>query len=260
MRKGKGSSKMLVLRTCKADLTSHNGFQWPVKGPVEAPDWNGKPVCGGGLHGLPWGEGNAWLCDLSNTAKWLVVEVDEACVLTEAHGKDLTGKCKFPRGVVVFVGGRCDAAQYIHDNGGAGRAIVGLTATAGYAGTATAGYAGTATAGDAGTATAGYAGTATAGNRGTATAGYAGTATAGNRGTATAGDAGTATAGYAGTATAGNRGTATAGYAGTIQIRRWDGARYRIVTGYIGEDGLVADKAYVLDEHGCFVEKAKVAP
>jgi hypothetical protein len=192
------------------------------------------------------------LCDLSETAKWLVVEVDEACVLTEAHGKDLTGKCKFPRGVVVFVGGRCDAAQYIHDNGGAGRAIVGLTATAGYAGTATAGYAGTATAGDAGTATAGYAGTATAGNRGTATAGYAGTATAG--------DAGTATAGYAGTATAGNRGTATAGYAGTIQIRRWDGARYRIVTGYIGEDGLVADKAYVLDEHGCFVEKAKVAP
>jgi hypothetical protein len=29
-----------------------------------------------------------------------------------------------------------------------------------------------------------------------------------------------------------------------------------VVTGYIGEDGLLADKAYVLDEQGCFVEKA----
>jgi hypothetical protein len=104
----------------------------------------------------------------------------------------------------------------------------------------TAGYAGTATAGDDGTATAGDAGTATAGNRGTATAG--------NRGTATAGDDGTATAGYAGTATAGDAGTATAGYAGEIRIRYYDPKfeRYRVCVGYIGENGIDPNTAYVV--------------
>jgi hypothetical protein len=70
----------------------------------------------------------------------------------------------------------------------------------------------------------------------TATAGDEGTATAGYRGTATAGDGGTATAGY--------RGTATAGDEGVIQIRHWDGSRYRIITGYVGEDGIKPNTLY----------------
>ena len=28
----------LVLRTCKSDGTSYNGFKWPTAGPVECPD------------------------------------------------------------------------------------------------------------------------------------------------------------------------------------------------------------------------------
>ena len=71
-------------------------------------------------------------------------------------------------------------------------------------------------------------------------AGYAGTATAGNCGTATAGNRGTATAGDDGTATAGNR--------GEIRIRYWDpkSDRYRVAVGYVGEDGIDPDTAYVV--------------
>ena len=88
--------------------------------------------------------------------------------------------------------------------------------------------------------------TATAGDYGTATAGYGGTATAGDRGTVTAGDRGTVTAGYGGTATAGDR--------GRIQIEWWDGNRYRISTGYVGENGIKPDTAYRLHDAGQFVE------
>jgi len=77
---------------------------------------------------------------------------------------------------------------------------------------------------------------------GTATAGYRGTATAGYRGTATAGDGGTATAG--------DGGTATAGYGGILNIRWWDGSRYRIATFYVGEDKVMPGTKYSVDESG----------
>jgi hypothetical protein len=80
----------------------------------------------------------------------------------------------------------------------------------------------------------------------TATAGYGGTATAGDGGTATAGIGGTATAGEYGTATAGEYGTATAGDRGEIRIRYHDGARYRLCVGYVGEDGIEPNIAYVV--------------
>ena len=67
---------------------------------------------------------------------------------------------------------------------------------------------------------------------------------------------GTATAVHGGTATAGYRGTATAGDEGTVVIRRWDrtASRWRLVVGYIGENGLEANVAYRLDDAGQFVE------
>lgn len=69
-------------------------------------------------------------------------------------------------------------------------------------------------------------------------------ATAGYGGDATAGDNGHATAGYYGTAQAGNEGTATAGSGGTISITYWDGIRFRILVGYVGESGIEADVTY----------------
>jgi hypothetical protein len=270
--------RALVLRTCDENLRSHGGFQWPKSGPVECPDWSPEVKCGNGLHGLLWGEGDGSLLSFDDGTKWMVVEIDPVSAV------ELSGKIKFPRGVVVFVGDRNSAPAFLQSHGGQGRSIVSGTATAGYSGTATAGYRGTATAGYSGTATAGYSGTATAGDRGTATAGesgtatagyrgtatagYRGTATAGESGTATAGDSGTATAGYrgtatageSGTATAGDRGTATAGYRGTaksgeigiVAIRWYDDAkgRYRLAVGYVGEDGIKANTFYRCSDSG----------
>ena len=91
--------------------------------------------------------------------------------------------------------------------------------------------------------------TATAGTRGTATAGYAGTATAGSRGTATAGDAGTATAG--------DEGTATAGDEGVIRIREWNEklGKYRVITGIIGENGILPNTPYIVVDSKLVIKK-----
>ena len=55
---------------------------------------------------------------------------------------------------------------------------------------------------------------------------------------------GSATAGYRGTATAGDYGTATAGDYGTVCVKWWDGDRYRLVVGYVGEDGIEPNTPY----------------
>src|SRR5690242_10365715 len=91
----------LILRSCKADMSSHGGFVWPKSGPVEAPDWNPEPVCGRGLHGLLWGEGNWGLLCSDFDAQWLVVEVDDA---PENLVKIDDQKVKFHRGNVVYAG------------------------------------------------------------------------------------------------------------------------------------------------------------
>jgi hypothetical protein len=52
-------------------------------------------------------------------------------------------------------------------------------------------------------------------------------------------------------------GTSTSGYSGTIVIKRWDSiaCRYRLVVGYIGEDGLLPSVPYYLNDDGNFVER-----
>jgi hypothetical protein len=187
--------RVLILRTCKRNsdgqLTAHGGFVWPESGPVEAPDWSPEPECGGGLHGLLWGEGDGGLLRWSDDAAWLVVAVEAGSTV------DLGGKVKFPRGEVVFCGDRKAATDFVLAHGAAGKAVVGAAVTAG--------------------------------------------------------DYGTATAGGRGTATAGDYGTATAGDRGIIVLKRWDGSRYRLVVGYVGEDGIEPDRAYRLDNAGKFV-------
>jgi hypothetical protein len=73
-----------------------------------------------------------------------------------------------------------------------------------------------------------------------------GTATAGYNGTATAGDSGTATAGY--------RGTATAGDNGVIVLAWYDYAsgRRRVAVGYIGENGILPNTPYRLNDNHQF--------
>ena len=123
---------VLILRCCRPDGSSHNGFVWPRSGPVEAPDWSPSPECGHGLHGWLWGEGDAdasrhWRCD---GALWLVVEVAADAVV------ELGGKVKFQRGHVVRSGLRDEVIPWLVERC-PGRAILFGTATAGAGGIAT---------------------------------------------------------------------------------------------------------------------------
>lgn len=141
--------QVLILKSLPATLKATNDFQWPEYGHVEAPDWNEKIECGGGLHGWLWGQGEAELRCKDEDAKWMVIAAKSAGII------NLTGKVKFQSGTVVFCGDRTEAVEIISHFAPPGTNIIFGTATAGDRGTATAGYRGTATAGDSGTATAG---------------------------------------------------------------------------------------------------------
>jgi hypothetical protein len=133
----------LILRTCKSDYTSHGGFQWPKRGEVSCPDWNPKPVCGGGLHGLLWGEGNAELLNWDSDAVWQVVRVPTADII-----KIDSEKVKFPGGAVLYSGTQEGATSYIYEHGGNDKRVVGLIFTGGDYSTFTGGYRSTFTGGD----------------------------------------------------------------------------------------------------------------
>ena len=57
-----------------------------------------------------------------------------------------------------------------------------------------------------------------------------------------------------GTATAGDGGTATAGDRGILNIRWWDGERYRISVFYVGENKIKPNTAYRVNLKGEFEE------
>jgi hypothetical protein len=99
---------VLIIRTCKADGTSYNGFKWPESGLVECPDWDPKPECGNGLHGLMWGDGDWSLINNANDAKWQVVKVSPADIV-----KIDDSKVKFRKGEVVFTGGMAEAVTRV---------------------------------------------------------------------------------------------------------------------------------------------------
>ena len=114
-----------VLRTCTAELRSYNDFQWPSSGPVEAPDWDPKPECGGGLHGLLYGEGNGSLLNFSTISRWLIVEIEKGSSISIDDDK-----VKFPKGNVVAVGDQktiTDIMREIYPHA----AVVGATLTGG---------------------------------------------------------------------------------------------------------------------------------
>ena len=212
----------LVLRCCRSDFTSRNGFVWPseVGAVVVAPDWEPTEECGNGLHGWLYGHGDITCVTYWEEAdsKWLVLEVDDVI--------ELDGKCKFERAVVRFAGGKSDAAAFLlqHEPRATAEKVIGLTVSVGALGTATVGDGGT----------------ATVGAYGTATVGYKGTATVGDGGTATVGDGGTATGGE---------------YA-ELRIRWYDceACRYRTEIAYVGENGIKPNVAYRLNDEHRFVE------
>lgn len=201
--------KVLILRTCKSDMTSHGGFKWKRRGVVVAPDWSPVPLCGKGLHGLLWGEGDGSALDWSENAVWIVAKVEEDEIV------DLIGKVKFPRAQVVFVGSRQGATDYILQSGGHGRSVVGCISRSGYRGTSISGYLGTSISGEHGTSISRDRGTSTSGDRGASSSGDNGTSTSGFRGTSVSGDFGASVSGNWGTSRSGCRGISVSGKCGT---------------------------------------------
>ncbi len=162
--------EILVLRNCRDDGSSHNGFVWPESGFVECPDWVDNEVCGNGLHGLPWGVGSVSYF-YEEPAKWLVF-VASTAKGRYVHGVgDFTDKCKSASARVVYCGEKQGAIDLIAAHLPAGLAMNFATQTAGDESTQTAGYASTQTAGYESTQTAGYASTQTAGDESTQKAG-----------------------------------------------------------------------------------------
>ncbi|WP_320910258.1 hypothetical protein [Citrobacter farmeri] len=136
------SNKVLVLRTCAADMSAYGGFIWPKSGFVEAHDWNPKAECGNGLHGLLWGQGSSGYLSVAEDANWMVCEVEKDKIV------DLEDKVKFPSCEVVFCGEKEGAINYLMENGGRGYAIVYSTLTGGDRSTLTGGYGSTLTGGE----------------------------------------------------------------------------------------------------------------
>jgi hypothetical protein len=147
------------------------------------------------------------------------------------------------------------------------------TAKTGYHGLSIAGMYGLATTSDDGVAVAGAEGNATAGTCGTAVTGDGGCANAGEEGTAVVRDSGCAISGNNGLSVALTQGHArsgdygvaiadisvTAGKSGTLVASYYDASsmRYRLVVGYIGEDGLKPGVPYRLNDQRKFVENVE---
>ena len=214
-------SSAYVLRTVKADGTSYNGFAWNLDpGAInEAPDWDTKPECGGGLHGLLDGYGNYGLLSDALDAKWLIVEVERAwCV-------DIDQKVKFPACTIAHVGGMASAMTRISQY------QIKLLLKAAARGEIT-----DFAKGDGKSA-------ASSGNSSKA-------ASSGNSSTAaSSGDCSkAASSGYKTIAmVAGFNGMAKAGPDGCIALAFYDGERPRIVIGYVGE-GIDADTYYRVEK------------
>lgn len=101
---------VVCIRTTDRDGRSHNGFQWPreIGAIVTCPDWNPKPVCGGGLHGNRDGVQDWSLLSDAYDALWWVVGAR-----SEETVEIGTSKVKFPRAKVLYVGAMAGAMQII---------------------------------------------------------------------------------------------------------------------------------------------------
>jgi hypothetical protein len=113
------------------------------------------------------------------------------------------------------------------------------TMTGGYSATMTGGYYAKMTGGDYATMTGGYYAKMTGGDYATMTGGYSATMTGGYYAKMTGGDYATMTGGYSA--------TMTGGYYAVMNFQYWDGKRTRVVTAYVGEDGILPNVAYKLD-------------
>ncbi len=106
------ADEVFILRFSDHEGRSHNDFQHPMKigGVVEVSDWNPAPVCGGGIHGWPWGIGLGDGKDPQWDALWQVYGVKPEDVIPDVDGGP---KCKFRTGILRYKGDWHGAALFI---------------------------------------------------------------------------------------------------------------------------------------------------
>ena len=207
---------VLVLKRLDKDGCSYGGCKLPESGQWTAPevwdpawgdkpsDWKGgfdpNPVCGGGIHGWPWGMGLGEGSDYSFIHDiWCVIAVrPEDVVGNIQDGR----KCKFKTGLLVFRGAFVDAWMKVCS----GRhALIGQMAK------------------ERGNIAGGYMSNA-------ASSGYRSNAAASGKDCAVA--------------CAGMGGTVTVGPNGAFAIAYWADDGPRFLTGKVGENDILADTTY----------------
>ena len=91
----------MILRSCNNDFTSayDSTFRWSseIGAIVEPTSWNPEPICGYGLHGFQYGEGDYLLADMSNAPQWIVFSGD----IIVPIGND---KVKTNRATILHIG------------------------------------------------------------------------------------------------------------------------------------------------------------
>jgi hypothetical protein len=120
------TSPVLVLKTTGAGGVPHclgaddgkggkimTSFVWPRSGRVECPDWNPEPKCGGGFHGLEFGEGSWGVLNEDRTPfeEWRVIRVDQADVVRLSNNDSV--KVKFRTGEIIYCGNKAGALTLV---------------------------------------------------------------------------------------------------------------------------------------------------
>lgn len=262
-------SKVMLLRTCRPDGSSKYFFRWPLTpgAEVEAPDWSPEPRCGGGLHGLLWGEGDANLIPTDGKRVWIAFEADEDDVVCiDSH------KAKVRKARVVVVGTREQATQAVHAAAPKGTQVHYLSMTVGddsvlkggYGSTLVGGHGSlliggprstlvggdqsTLTGGDGSTLVGGEGSTLNGGEWSTLMGGHRSKLTSGGGSTLTGGNWSTLKGGTMSTLIGGSMSTLIGGHRSTLCWHDWDSHVYRVITAYVGEYGIEAGKPYTIED------------
>jgi hypothetical protein len=206
----------MILRSCNNNFTSAHDFtfRWPseIGAIVEPTSWNPEAICGYGLHGFQYGEGDYSLADMTDNAQWIVFSGDVIVPI----GND---KVKTNRATILHIGQGLTGRDRMLDCHAFMRRHRMLGNRSFYS-----------------TNTGGNGSTNTGGNYSTNTGGNYSTNTGGNDSTNTGGNGSTNTGGDYSTNTGGNGSYFTTGKDSTFTGSWFDGKRIRRKTFYSGED------------------------
>jgi hypothetical protein len=209
----------MILRSCNSNFTSaHDStFRWPseIGAIVEPVSWNPEPICGYGLHGFQYGEGDSSLADMSDSAQWIVFSGDEIVSVDNS-------KVKTNRATILHIGqgltGRdrmLDCHAFMRRHRMLGSKSFYSTNSGGYSSTNSGGNYSTNSGGDSSTNSGGDSSTNTGGDSSTNSGGDSSTNSGGYSSTNSGGNYSTNSGGDYSTNTGGNSSTNSGGYSST---------------------------------------------